>query len=559
MSEKLQFSIGVDLSELDAGLNDAGKEIKKFTDANKRQFERAGLAVAGLGASIVAIAQDVGGAGSQISRTFENIANAISEGDIPTLIGLVTSAIGILIGLIPTIVSGIALIRTAFAALSLTLSANPIGAVVAAIGLAIVGVIAAVQLFSNSVEKLAVKKDVLNEVSLAATKSLAKEKAELLSLLAVAKDVTLPYENRLKAVRKLNEISPEYLGNIRVENLETRETVAAINAYSEAILKKARAQAANKLLSENIEKQLKLETSTLRRVAESISNVTNEETKARLGADRYNAIKAESLRFKNLILNANSKELAALKAEEQAYLDIIRALGGVDIELKKVAETKKLVNTPQVSGINLPQPLGIAPQVSEAMSVGYIDQAVAAADLGALRIAEVMYNFNREMDTLVMGSLMSTFSTLGTVIGDALASGGNIAEAIGQGILKSFGGFISEMGDLLIKYGVLAKVKGSLDEAIKAGGFVAIAGGALAIATGIALKAAGAAISSKAGSGFSGGRSIGNAGGSSSSNISTASFSSFSAQSNNEVVFRIAGSDLLGVLRRAEGNEQRLG
>jgi hypothetical protein len=559
MSEKLQFSIGVDLSELDAGLNDAGKEIKKFTDANKRQFERAGLAVAGLGASIVAIAQDVGGAGSQISRTFENIANAISEGDIPTLIGLVTSAIGILIGLIPTIVSGIALIRTAFAALSLTLSANPIGAVVAAIGLAIVGVIAAVQLFSNSVEKLAVKKDVLNEVSLAATKSLAKEKAELLSLLAVAKDVTLPYENRLKAVRKLNEISPEYLGNIRVENLETRETVAAINAYSEAILKKARSQAANKLLSENIEKQLKLETSTLRRVAESISNVTDEEAKAKMGTDAYNAARANTLKLKNTILNSNAKELAALKAEEQAYLDIIRALGGVDIELKKVAETKKLVNTPQVSGINLPQPLGIAPQVSEAMSVGYIDQAVAAADLGAVRIAEVMYNFNREMDTLVMGSLMSTFSTLGTVIGDALASGGNIAEAIGQGILKSFGGFISEMGDLLIKYGVLAKVKGSLDEAIKAGGFVAIAGGALAIATGIALKAAGAAISSKAGSGFSGGRSIGNAGGSSSSNISTASFSSFSAQSNNEVVFRIAGSDLLGVLRRAEGNEQRLG
>jgi hypothetical protein len=559
MSEKLQFSIGVDLSELDAGLNDAGKEIKKFTDANKRQFERAGLAVAGLGASIVAIAQDVGGAGSQISRTFENIANAISEGDIPTLIGLVTSAIGILIGLIPTIVSGIALIRTAFAALSLTLSANPIGAVVAAIGLAIVGVIAAVQLFSNSVEKLAVKKDVLNEVSLAATKSLAKEKAELLSLLAVAKDVTLPYENRLKAVRKLNEISPEYLGNIRVENLETRETVAAINAYSEAILKKARAQAANKLLSENIEKQLKLETSTLRRVAESISNVTNEETKARLGADRYNAIKAESLRFKNLILNANSKELAALKAEEQAYLDIIRALGGVDIELKKVAESKKLVNTPQVSGINLPQPLGIAPQVGGAITSdlsGLFQVAITESELYLLQMEMMLIDFNTRIDEFIQSSLVDTFSGIGDAIGNALATGTNVAQAIGKTLLKSMGSFLSSLGKQMIAFGTTAlffdKVKKSLFTGV---GTPAAAAGL--IAAGIALSAIGSAIASSASSGG-----VGGGGGGASQSYSQAgstSSSSFSAQSGNEVVFRISGNDLLGVLRRAEGNEQRLG
>jgi hypothetical protein len=552
MSEKLQFSIGVDLSDLDKGLNDAGKEIKKFTDANKRSFERAGLAIAGVGASIVAVAQDIGGAGSEISQTFDNIAKAIAEGDIPTLIGLVTSAIGILIGLIPTIVSGIALVRTAFASLSLTLAANPIGAIVTAIGLAIVGVIAAVQLFSNSVEKLAVKKDVLNEVSLAATKSLAKEKAELLSLLAVAKDVTLPYENRLKAVRKLNEISPEYLGNIRVENLETKETVAAINAYTEAILKKARAQAANKLLSENIEKQLKLETSTLRRVAQSISEVTDEEAKARLGADRYNAVREHNLRLKNTILNTNAKELAALKAEEQAYLDIIRALGGVDIELKKVAASKALVNTPQVSGINLPQPTGIIEQPTAAITTDLSQLSVPMAT--ALTEMEMMlFDFNERAGDIINNKIADTFAGIGMVIGDALTGGGNAIEKAGSLLLGSLGGLLVDLGKMAIQTGVgLLGIKTALKSLNPA----------VAIAAGVALVALGSAFS-KSASGISnsigGGGSIGNAGGSSSSGSPSSSFSSFSAQSNNEVVFRIAGSDLLGVLRRAEGNEQRLG
>jgi hypothetical protein len=555
MSEKLKFSIGVDLSDLNKGLNDAGKEIKKFTDANKRSFERAGLAIAGVGASIVAVAQDIGGAGSEISQTFDNIAKAIAEGDIPTLIGLVTSAIGILIGLIPTIVSGIALVRTAFASLSLTLAANPIGAIVTAIGLAIVGVIAAVQLFSNSVEKLAVKKDILNEVSLAATKSLAKEKAELLSLLAVAKDVTLPYENRLKAVKKLNEISPEYLGNIRVENLETKETVAAINAYTEAILKKARAQAANKLLSENIEKQLKLETSTLRRVAQSISDVTDEEAKAKLGTDAYNAARANTLKLKNTILNTNAKELAALKAEEQAYLDIIRSLGGVDIELKKVAASKALVNTPQVSGINLPQPLGIAPQVGGAITSD-LSQLTTPMGNALTEMEMMLMDFNQRAKELIQTGLYDTFSNIGNSIGQALSSGTSVISAVGKTLLQTMGKFLSSFGDQLIQFALASKAFASLQLSL-ANPVTAIASAGVALAAGIALKAIGSAVASSGSSGFGG--SVGNAGGSSLSGLGSSSFSSFSAQSGNEVVFRIAGSDLLGVLRRAEGNEQRLG
>jgi hypothetical protein len=171
------------------------------------------------------------------------------------------------------------------------------------------------------------------------------------------------------------------------------------------------------------------------------------------------------------------------------------------------------------------------------------------------RMLQLMRDFDQEAKNIINNSLATTFAQLGTAIGQALASGTSVVGAIGDTIIQLFSGFLSEMGDLLIKYGLLAKAKGSLDEAIKAGGFVAIASGAAAIALGIALKAAAGAIGSRSTGGFTGGGGANQAFSSSGSSFT----SSVSAQRQNEVVFRISGNDLLGVIRRAEANEQRIG
>ena len=87
------------------------------------------------------------------------------------------------------------------------------------------------------------------------------------------------------------------------------------------------------------------------------------------------------------------------------------------------------------------------------------------------------------------------------------------------------------------------------------GGFGAAAA---LIAAGVALSAAGAAVSSQARGGLAGGGG-GGGGASIASSVTSQGFTASSVNTgSNEVVFRIAGTDLIGVLDRARGSNQRL-
>ena len=84
----------------------------------------------------------------------------------------------------------------------------------------------------------------------------------------------------------------------------------------------------------------------------------------------------------------------------------------------------------------------------------------------------------------------------------------------------------------------------------------AIAANPAPIAAGVALNAIGAVISQKAGGSIGGGSVGSNSVATPQSNVSS---STFAGNGDNEVVFRISGNDLLGVLRRAENSNARLG
>ena len=160
----------------------------------------------------------------------------------------------------------------------------------------------------------------------------------------------------------------------------------------------------------------------------------------------------------------------------------------------------------------------------------------------------LMLEFNERIKEGVGQSIVNTFQLLGNNIGQALSNGGNIFKAVGSTILQGMGQFLSRMGDLLIKYGLLAKMKGKLDLAIAKGGPFAIGAGVAAVALGVALKAIGSAFSNASQGGFSGGN-VGSGTGNfnSGSSIGSSIFSSNNL-ANQNLTFTIQGTDLVAVL-----------
>lgn len=136
---------------------------------------------------------------------------------------------------------------------------NPIGAIVAVI----IAASTAYVLFTKELSKASKEQKLFNDVSAQAQKSVAAERAELGRYLSVAKNTNLSYEQRRKAVEKINEISPEFLGNITLETIENGKATEAIDKYIEALNRKALAKAFEAKQVELAQKLIEKESETL--------------------------------------------------------------------------------------------------------------------------------------------------------------------------------------------------------------------------------------------------------------------------------------------------------
>ena len=176
-------------------------------------------------------------------------------------------------------------------------------------------------------------------------------------------------------------------------------------------------------------------------------------------------------------------------------------------------------------------------------------------DEGAEQMLLKLQQFNESANNLIAGSISQTFSNLGSSIGEALASGGNVLSAVGNTIIQGLSSFLSEMGGMLVKYGTLAILKGKLDLAILAGGPLAIGAGVAAVAVGVALSAAGAALGQKSAGGSSGDTGSSNFRGSSGGG----NFGASSSGGMQNVVFEIQGTKLVGVISNTLSRNRSLG
>ena len=216
------------------------------------------------------------------------------------------------------------------------LKANPLGILLTVI----TATAAALLIFARNTKEASREQEILSEIQDDVISGMAKEQAEMESLVAIAKDETQTRHARNKAIQELNKISPEYLGNLTLETINTKEATAAIDAYTESLVSQARAKALQAKLEEAVAKQLELESvnvkeaigdmsaweiatggvtdakGTLLKQQEDNIKAANDEVDAIL-----NLIKAENkLTDETVILTETVTEANKISAEEAARL-----------------------------------------------------------------------------------------------------------------------------------------------------------------------------------------------------------------------------------------------
>lgn len=185
--------------------------------------------------------------------------------------------------------------------------------------------------------------------------------------------------------------------------------------------------------------------------------------------------------------------------------------------------------------------------------------AVAQAKIAehAAYMKGTLKNIAYDIENAIGSAIGDTVTDMFSSIGEAIGSGGDVMAAMGQSLLNSFGGFLSNMGKMMAQYGGMLIAYGIAEKVLKFSPdpFSKIAAGAALLAIGGAMSLVGGAIKGASSGGSSGG-SIPSGGGGPQSYSS--SYSS-GGSGSGEVVFRISGNDLVGVLSRQTDKNTRLG
>lgn len=181
---------------------------------------------------------------------------------------------------------------------------NPVGLVLGAV----TATAAALVVYSNRLKEASIQQKVLNDVTAETGKSISKETSTIRRLLFLAKSESLTREKRIEAVEKLNALSPQYLGNIKLEEINYVGTKKAIDQYIDSIRKVAEERAiANR--AQALEDKLAVEQTT------ALDEYTNA---AEEWAYKDEYLKKIQLERQNEAIRGIHKEIEALQELEVA-------------------------------------------------------------------------------------------------------------------------------------------------------------------------------------------------------------------------------------------------
>ena len=401
------------------------------------------------------------------------------------------------------------------------------------------------------------------------------------ALVSTAKNVKISDEERLIAVRKLQAEYPAYFGNLSQEEILNGNVAGAVRGVTKAIIAKAKAAAAVDRIVKLSEEEERIQ-----------SNIKNELAEVARG---YQLNKKEAFEFAKAVLEgADAFKLLDPYKRRAGFFDVSNAvalnntLSKLDNELtnnrRNQDKLTESINDSTAAYIKLedkapkqektPKPTKYKnPNPNFNAGNGFIGGGIVNPNLGLitpdlgvdeaaieanekLRLAlelqkKTIEDFNKELGSIVTNGTVNALAGIGDAIGGALASGGNVIDAVGKSILGSMGSMLQELGKATIAYGVgLIAVK------------TAIKNPTTAIAAGVAMVALGSMISksvAKSSSVVGGGGSVSTGASVSSPSSSTGSSSGGSSFQGGTVVFEISGQSLIGVLSNTLDKNRRLG
>lgn len=181
---------------------------------------------------------------------------------------------------------------------------------------------------SKAIDSMKESQKAMNEISTQARKNSVEEVTNMKLLLGVAKDTSLSYKERMIAVKELQSTYPAYFGNLSKEKILAGETANAERELTNAILSRAKANAAVAKITENEGKIIDIEVKRLE-LREKLSKVEQQLSETRI--ERYNA---EGYRVEGLM-----RKEVAIGYQRMKLIDEINELSGEKSNLDKVNNT----------------------------------------------------------------------------------------------------------------------------------------------------------------------------------------------------------------------------
>lgn len=366
------------------------------------------------------------------------------------------------------------LVQGEFLKLTAIIAANPFGA----LAVAIAAIASYFVFFNKEADKTIAKQNLLASVNDEAAKSIANEKAKLEELLFIAKNENIQKSARLKAIQELNKISPEFLGNLTLETINTDAARIAVEKYNLELIKTAKTKAAQSKLQEIQSKLIDLE--LVKEKASVDIALDNKKVQDDIGLsvaqrNKLLSVSNDAAKLGGLLAE---KEVAELKNQEQQLLKIIAAnqvlnkvvIAGGDPKVKG----RKKVESTEFTGVGV-------------QSFNLSDELVKEGekiDTSLTKINESFVDFSNASSQIISGAAANVLAGFGTMIA-GLANGSLTMGDVAGGLMKTIGDLAVQLGKAAIEIGV-----GMF--AIKA----AFANPFAAIAAGFALVAIGTLISS---------------------------------------------------------------